>query len=172
MNHAENERNPGITYERRDLSSRGVLTFLIVLAVAAVLVHVVLWGAYKYVSRHNVQPPLVPATVANDSGTVQPAGNPRATFPAPRLQADPVGDLERFRTAEDAALNSYGWADQANGRVHIPIEQAINLVAQTGLPTRPAALAAADARGKITAGGAAATPISGPGLTGAKPNAP
>jgi len=39
---------------------------------------------------------------------------------------------------EEQTLNSYGWVDQNAGVVHIPIAEAMKLVAQRGLPTRPA----------------------------------
>jgi hypothetical protein len=43
---------------------------------------------------------------------------------------------------EDATLNSYAWVDRAAGIVRIPIDQAMDLVAASGLPVRPAAMQA------------------------------
>ncbi len=54
----------------------------------------------------------------------------------PALQANPAQDLMKMRAAEDAILNTYGWVDQSAGIVHIPIDQAIDLVAEQGLPVR------------------------------------
>ncbi len=34
-------------------------------------------------------------------------------------------------------LNSYGWVDPDKGTVRIPIDQAIDIVAQKGLPSKP-----------------------------------
>jgi hypothetical protein len=45
-------------------------------------------------------------------------------------------DLEEMRAAEDKVLHNYAWLDQANGIVRIPIDHAIDLVAQRGLPAR------------------------------------
>ena len=50
--------------------------------------------------------------------------------PAPRLQEHPIADLEALRARESAQLGGYGWIDQAAGRVHIPIERAIELMAK------------------------------------------
>jgi hypothetical protein len=36
-------------------------------------------------------------------------------------------------------LNSYGWVDQQAGIARIPIDRAMALLAQRGLPTRPQA---------------------------------
>ena len=34
-------------------------------------------------------------------------------------------------------LHSYGWVDSAKGIVRIPIDQAIDIVSQKGLPSKP-----------------------------------
>ena len=58
--------------------------------------------------------------------------------PEPRLQANPKQDLRDLRESEDALLKSYGWVDKNNGVVRIPIDEAMKLVLQRGLPARPA----------------------------------
>ena len=40
---------------------------------------------------------------------------------------------------EEQTLHSYGWVDQQAGVVRIPIDRAMELLAQRGLPTRPQA---------------------------------
>lgn len=42
-----------------------------------------------------------------------------------------------MRAEEDQILSSYGWIDRERGIVHVPINRAITLLAQKGLPTRP-----------------------------------
>jgi hypothetical protein len=54
--------------------------------------------------------------------------------PAPRLQVDPPADLAALRAAEGAALSRYGWEDRAAGVVRIPIDRALALTAERGLP--------------------------------------
>jgi hypothetical protein len=56
--------------------------------------------------------------------------------PAPRLQVAPATDLENLRKAEAAVLNSYGWVDRKAGIVRIPIDRAIDVLAERGLPAR------------------------------------
>jgi hypothetical protein len=60
------------------------------------------------------------------------------TPPGPRLQTSARADLARFRAHEEQTLNSYGWIDRNKGLVRIPIERAMNLLAQRGLPGWPA----------------------------------
>ena len=54
----------------------------------------------------------------------------------PRLQVEAHNELRQMRAAEDAALNSYGWVDKDSGTVRIPIERAMEILAQKGLPAR------------------------------------
>ena len=44
--------------------------------------------------------------------------------------------LNQLRGTEDAILSSYGWVDRQKGIVRIPIDRAIELVLQRGLPAR------------------------------------
>jgi len=61
------------------------------------------------------------------------AGNlPLAPQPDPPVSGP---TYEQFRQEEDAILNSYG--QFPDGRIHIPIERAIEITAERGLPTRP-----------------------------------
>jgi hypothetical protein len=60
----------------------------------------------------------------------------REAMPEPRLQIDAPNELRQLRAAEEAALNSYGWADKDAGIVKIPIERAMEILAKKGLPAR------------------------------------
>jgi len=66
-------------------------------------------------------------------GTVSPMAE-RELPPAPRLQVAPSVDLEQMRAREDEALTTYGWVDREAGTVRIPIERAMDLLAERGLP--------------------------------------
>src|SRR5262245_37242265 len=68
--------------------------------------------------------------------------------PLPRLQVYPVRHWADFQTAERERLETYGWMDRSTGAVHIPIEHAIDLVAERGvgpLPPAPIVMPAAPA---------------------------
>ncbi len=56
--------------------------------------------------------------------------------PAPRLQLQPLRDIRDLRAANDALLAHYAWVDKSAGVVRIPIERAMELLAQRGLPAR------------------------------------
>ncbi|MGI9115076.1 MAG: hypothetical protein ACR2FX_08590 [Chthoniobacterales bacterium] len=48
----------------------------------------------------------------------------------------PATDLQRYDAIEGAKLNTYGWIDKQAGIIRIPIERAMDLIAQRGLATR------------------------------------
>jgi len=133
----EDIRHPETTYEARDLGVRGVLSFLVGLALVCVIVSVVILGMFKYLDHFQAkrQPRPNPLETAHTE-TRAHAEQAVQQFPQPRLQPDPVADLNRFRAREDQILDSYGWSDQSAGIAHIPIERAIDMIAQRGLPTR------------------------------------
>lgn len=58
--------------------------------------------------------------------------------PEPRLQVEPAQELRQYLDQQEQRLHSYGWVDRQAGVVRIPIDRAIDLLAQRGLPARPA----------------------------------
>lgn len=134
-------RNEKAEFEREDLPAKSVLLFLVGLAVVCVLVVLGLKGMYAYLDgyerRHEpVQNPLVQQT-NTDTRLVTPGDVTK--FPQPRLETDEPREITAFRTQEEQTLHSYGWVDQSAGVVRIPIDRAMELLAQRGLPTRPQA---------------------------------
>lgn len=59
------------------------------------------------------------------------------TFPpSPRLQVNAPRDLADYMKLQQQTLDSYGWVDQKAGVVRVPIERAIDLLMEKGLPVR------------------------------------
>ena len=56
--------------------------------------------------------------------------------PEPRLQTNPRQDLRDLRAARRRVLKSYGWVDKNAGVVRIPIDEAMKLTVERGLPAR------------------------------------
>jgi cytochrome c2 len=67
-------------------------------------------------------------------GAPPPPSLEEVLIPGPRLQAAPQDELQQLRSTQQARLNSYGWVDEERGLAHIPIEQAMRIVAKQGLP--------------------------------------
>ncbi|HXM68394.1 MAG TPA: hypothetical protein VN911_16815 [Candidatus Acidoferrum sp.] len=143
------------SYERQDLQPSGVLYFLLALVVVTVLCIFALLGLYAYLDRREraSQPELNPlvANVPKDSVHVSP-GYPQSVFPSPKLEEDERGQLNDIRMNEEKELNGYGWVDEKAGIVHIPIERAMNLIAERGLPVRPQGGSAASSAASAASG--------------------
>jgi len=128
-------------YERQDLTAQSVFAFLISLIVGGVVVYFIIWGLYHFMDarqrlRQPQQSPLV-KQVETDTRIVSP--DEINKFPQPRLERNERIEINDFRLKEEQTLNSYGWVDEKAGVVRIPIERAMQLVAQRGLPTTPKA---------------------------------
>jgi hypothetical protein len=59
------------------------------------------------------------------------------TFPQPVLEHSERVQFNDFAKEQDKILASYDWVDQKNSVVRIPIDKAMDLLAQRGLPVRP-----------------------------------
>jgi len=125
-----NVDHPGMLYDHSDLSARGVIYFLIILAIAIASVHLLMWGALRFFAKQQLTPVPRNAAIVTPSWQASPKGDPVKYFPAPQLQPDPVADLNKFRASEEQQLMNGG-----GGR--IPIEQAIDQVAKGGVQVRP-----------------------------------
>jgi len=56
--------------------------------------------------------------------------------PEPVLQAQPDRETHEIVAEAKARLDSYGWNDAGKKSAHIPIERAISILAEKGLPER------------------------------------
>jgi hypothetical protein len=126
--HQGEAEHPATHHETTDINIRGVFAFGIGLFAAAALIHFMIWLLFMYFNgresaRTTLQYPLA-------------AGQEHRLPPEPRLQTNPREDLRALRAGEDAILNGYGWVDRNQGIVHIPIDEAIKLTLQRGLPVR------------------------------------
>ncbi|MFZ1006886.1 MAG: hypothetical protein WAN65_08625 [Candidatus Sulfotelmatobacter sp.] len=127
-------------FEHQDLAPGGILYFLLALGIATALCMFGLRGLYAFLDHHEKmsQPgvnPLV-TNIPEDTRHVAP-GYPQQTFPSPKLEEDERGQLNGIRLNEEKTLYSYGWVDEKAGTVRIPIERAMDLIVQRGLPVRP-----------------------------------
>jgi hypothetical protein len=150
--------NPGEGFEKEDLSPRGVLYFMGGLAVVGVLVYFILVGMYRYLDAYDRvhQAPMNPmATKTGIDPATMNFGEIRdkaeATFPKPVLEHSERLQFTGEVAKQDQVLASYDWVDQKNGVVRIPIDRAIDIIAEHGLPVIPAAEAAKAAPAKAQA---------------------
>lgn len=128
--HLDEPTNPDVRHESSDVNVAGILIAGVGLLVAAVIIPLVIWWLFDHFAARAVRSdrPL-PALAARVTGESLP--------PEPRLQVSPSQDLRDMHAAEDAILNNYGWEDQQAGVVRIPIDRALQVLAERGLPVQP-----------------------------------
>jgi hypothetical protein len=122
-------------------------------------------GLYTFLD-HRVrasQPEVNPLITNVPQDTLHiPPGYPQTAFPSPRLEEDERGQLNDIRLQQDNTLYSYGWVDENAGTVRIPIERAMDLLVQRGLPVRPQETGDKGAEDEGTSGSSPATKATGP----------
>jgi hypothetical protein len=138
-------------YEAKDARVSGVLVFLVALSIFALVTGGLAFGFGKllnmYIAKQDGPPsrwvhPVdvrslgnMPSSPAMENKFSGMAGG----FPTPRVQTDDGSqDVADLHTREDLLLDNYSWVDPSQGKVRIPIERAMELLAQRGLPLAPA----------------------------------
>lgn len=127
-------RNQGTHGEQfdREIGVRGIVWFAIGLAILIVVTGFGMWGMFVALrAREAARPSHVPPLV-------QEEGAP--AVPEPHLQTTPELDLRAMRAAEDSLLHSFGWVDRGKGIARVPVDRAMEMILQEGLPTRAAPL--------------------------------
>jgi hypothetical protein len=125
------QHNSGAGHEETDVNEWAVGKFAVALALVIVAALFLLFGLFRYLLSREGGPPAGRSQVA--------ASEPAKAFPQPQLQQSEVLDLKAVRAAEDQVLNSYAWIDPEKGVVRIPIDRAMDLLVERGLPSRLAA---------------------------------
>ena len=130
LNKAEVDvQHSDVSYERRDLSYRAVFVFLAVLGTSALFIHLLIFGLFRSFGRSQFVPYQSTNPIMTSREQLREiGGDPAASLPMPRLQPNPVADLNKFRLLEEEQLDSYGWVDPQAGKIHIPIERAIDIL--------------------------------------------
>jgi hypothetical protein len=134
-------------FEHEDLSTRGIIAFMIGLAVSGIVIYFIIVGMYTFLddyerSQMSTASPLT--TLKEPTSRVVTQADMDKTFKdngAPMLEVIEGVELRKDLMNQEDQLNSYGWVDQKAGVAHIPIERAMELIAQRGLPTVPPAKA-------------------------------
>jgi len=110
-------------YEPSDLRPRSIAIFGLALAVVVVICLVAAAWMFGFFAARRAQEDVLPSPLAR---VEPPAG--------PVLQVHAPSDLARLRAEEDTILSTYDWKDRGAGTVRIPIDQAMRLLAERGLP--------------------------------------
>ena len=122
-------RRAGAGYETRDANAKWIFGIVAFVLVSGLIMHFVMAGVMERLGKTPYPTDALNGTRRGREATLQAKAGPR-------LQISSAVDLQDFRTREEAELNSYGWIDRTAGVVRIPVDRAMNLLLQRGLPAR------------------------------------
>jgi hypothetical protein len=117
-------------HETRDAGVRRIVIVAVVLAVSVPLLMALIWLMCREFAGDAGIAHLKP--VLGIDASVQS----KEVFPEPQVRPVPAEQPRIFREKEAGELDSYGWIDRSRGIVRIPINRAMEILAQRGLPTR------------------------------------
>jgi hypothetical protein len=134
-------------YELSDVGVTGIVVFVVSLFIFVAVCGVLCYGIGKVINaRMNKEDG--PNSKWTQTVDVRQLGNMPSspelqnkiaeitqTFPTPRVQTDDGNqDIADLHAREDLLLSNYTWVDESKGTIRIPIERAMELIAQQGLP--------------------------------------
>jgi len=147
--HEPEEVDATAGYEQTDVRVTGIVVFLTSLAIFVAVTGALCYGIGMLINNGMAKDDG-PVTKWNQGKTVDvrglgnlansPAlqskmGEITQQFPSPRLQTDDGNqEIADLHAKEDLLLLNYSWADKSQGKVRIPIDRAMELLAQRGLP--------------------------------------
>ena len=120
------EHSPNVGHEESSVDLKPIIAFGAVLVVVTIFAFVSMSFMLNFLELNQ----------ARKDAPLSSLAEPAAMPPAPRLQVSPNQDLRQTRQTEGAVLLNYHWVDKNAGVVGIPVERAIKILAERGLPAR------------------------------------
>ena len=155
--HGRPVTTPPLNHELSDADPSPILKFLAFLVVTTAVIAALVVFFYNYLERRE----------AGEKTARYPmslTGGERPLPPPPRLQNYPFQDIKELRQNDKPLLSTYEWIDRNAGTVRIPVDRAMDLLAERGLPYRKPGEASAPAPGAQPPGSPAG---AGQGAAGA-----
>lgn len=125
---------PEHVHETTDAKVKPLVIFLLAMTLAVIVSFLITNVLFDFMSQRAETKgnPVSPVQVINE----QPSG--------PVLQVVPGLDWRAMKAENAERLESYGWVDEGAGVAHIPIEAAVDVLLEQGVPVRGETEAAAE----------------------------
>jgi hypothetical protein len=120
--------NLDVVHEESDVNVGAILGYGVGLFVVALVAHVFLWWLLGTYNRQVLRTQTQAYPMA--------AGQQGQLPPTPRFQDNPQRDMRELRAKQQQLLNGYAWINREVGVARIPIEEAMRLVVERGVPAR------------------------------------
>jgi hypothetical protein len=122
---SESQDNSARRHETTDADIGKIVRFGVGLFLTVLVSLIAMRAMFNYFVEHQGLGP--PASPFENTRKLPPED-------LPRLQVAPPQDLNHYEDSQQEMLNGYGWVDAQAGVVHIPIEKAMDLLIERGLP--------------------------------------
>ena len=127
-----------VSFERGDVNVFQITAFGIGLLISCIVVVFAMWAMFHFLAvRADKADPKMPGTMENERPSLPPEPRLTGLRPHPQDPVTPNIEINQLVADENAILENYGWIDPNKGTVRIPIQQAIEMVAQKGLLSKP-----------------------------------
>jgi hypothetical protein len=121
-----------VSFEKTDVRTSPILKFLIYLGITIILSYLIAFAVYRGLKSYwaSTYTPPLPSRI--EAGPTMP--------PEPRMQGmpghltDPQQDLRNKIKADTDANKKLAWIDQKAGIAQIPVNDAMQLIVEKGLP--------------------------------------
>jgi hypothetical protein len=124
--HVHHGSHAAHNHEKSDAHVPSIYKFVVGTFALLFVSMLAMWVLFIALEKTSPQVAAGVSPMAVERGRVIPTG--------PRLQTVPNGNLPEFRQHEDSVLATYGWIDKNDGVVRIPVDRALDVVAEKGLP--------------------------------------
>lgn len=119
-------------HEERDASVRVIIYVGIGFVLVALLLHVTLAWFFRYMAGGTGAETTDISKISAPEHGLAVRITPDTLPPYPRLMVNEPGDLRSVQQGWRKQLHSYGWVDRKAGVVHIPIDRAMDIIANQG----------------------------------------
>lgn len=118
---------PDSHHEVSDVSAKPIFYFAMGLVLLIILTLISMKSLFNLLDQDAVRSDPELSGVASERPKLPPL---------PRLETDPVSARKQFFQNEKKIIESYGWVDQKQGIVRVPVKRAMELLVERGLPVR------------------------------------
>jgi len=123
------DRKGAHSFEVHDARARPIVLAGVGLGIGTAIVFVIVfWLFHYFTAKPSFEGTKNPMTSRDGTSGLNPA--------VPHIEEHPSAGYQDLRRREDQVLSSYGWVDKKAGVAHMPIDRAMDMVLQRGLPVR------------------------------------
>ncbi|HEX7879421.1 MAG TPA: hypothetical protein VF720_08430 [Candidatus Eisenbacteria bacterium] len=115
-------------HEISEIQPKPILAFLILIAIFSAFCFGIIVVYFRFLAADAAKHSPRPSPLITQGSARVP--------PEPRLQVDAWGDWDSYKADQDRQLGHYSWANKDSLTIRMPIERAMEIVLQRGLPAR------------------------------------